>query len=78
MDGVEKVSVNLLTNSMLVDYKDNITDKDIIKVVEDTGFGATVKGNAKVEKSEFKENNELKEMKRRLLVSLFFTIPLFI
>ncbi|SUB74681.1 heavy metal translocating P-type ATPase [Peptoniphilus indolicus] len=77
MDGVEKVSVNLLTNSMLVDYKDNITDKDIIKVVEDTGFGATVKGNAKVEKSELKENNELKEMKRRLLVSLFFTIPLF-
>lgn len=77
IDGVEKVSVNLLTNSMSVDYKDNITDKDIIKVVEDTGFGATVKGNSKVEKSEIRESDELKEIKDRLIISLIFTIPLF-
>ncbi|MDY2987523.1 MAG: heavy metal translocating P-type ATPase, partial [Peptoniphilus sp.] len=77
MDGVEKVSVNLLTNSMSVDYKDNITDKDIIKVVEDTGFGATVKGNSKVEKSEIRGSDELKEIKDRLIISLIFTIPLF-
>lgn len=77
IDGVEKVSVNLLTNSMSVDYKDNITDKDIIKVVEDTGFGATVKGNSKVEKSEIRGSDELKEIKDRLIISLIFTIPLF-
>lgn len=77
IDGVEKVSVNLLTNSMSVDYKDNITDKDIIKVVEDTGFGATVKGNSKLEKSEIRESDELKEIKDRLIISLIFTIPLF-
>ncbi|WP_455258318.1 heavy metal translocating P-type ATPase [Peptoniphilus asaccharolyticus] len=76
IQGVENVSVNLLANSMVVEYTDDITDKDIIKVVEDTGFGATVKGE-NVKKETVKPNDELKEMKNRLITSLFFTIPLF-
>lgn len=76
IQGVENVSVNLLANSMVVEHTDDITDKDIIKVVEDTGFGATVKGE-NVKKETVKPNDELKEMKNRLITSLFFTIPLF-
>lgn len=42
--GVEKVSVNLLTNSMQVEYDQTKINVDgIIKAVEDAGYGAAVK-----------------------------------
>ena len=40
--GVKSVSVSLLTNSMGVDG--TASDTDIIKAVEDAGYGASVKG----------------------------------
>lgn len=41
LDGMEKVSVNLLTNSMQVEYDaEKLNDKDIIKAVERAGYGA--------------------------------------
>jgi Cu+-exporting ATPase len=41
-DGVIEASVNLLTNSMTVKYDESVLrDIDIIKVVEDTGYGAS-------------------------------------
>ena len=43
MDGVEKCSVNLLQESMLVDYDESkVTNEAIIEVVEDGGFEAEV------------------------------------
>lgn len=45
VEGVQKVSVNLLTNSMQVEFEENTADTDIIiKAVEDAGYGAAVKG----------------------------------
>ena len=42
--GVENVSVNLLTNSMQVEFDENKLDTaEIIKAVEDAGYGAAVK-----------------------------------
>ena len=44
VDGVTKVSVNLLTNSMQVEFDEKTTDTGmIIKAVEDAGYGAAVK-----------------------------------
>lgn len=44
VDGVEKVSVNLLTNSMQVEYDESKTDvESIIKTVEKAGYGAVLK-----------------------------------
>lgn len=77
MEGVDKVSVNLLTNSMSVEYQDSVTDADIIHVVEDTGYGASVKGQTKTNIVEDNKVSELDEMKKRLIISLIFTIPLF-
>lgn len=90
LTGVENVSVNLLTNSMQVEFDENKLDTaGIIKAVEDAGYGAAVKdehakSRAKTSgQSGSQENNGLsaveqnvKNMKKRLIVSLIFWIPL--
>lgn len=44
VEGVDKVSVNLLTNSMQVEYDENKTNAEIIiKAVEKAGYGAALK-----------------------------------
>lgn len=76
--GEGNVTVSLLTNSMQVecDYK-KVSDDEIIKAVEDAGYGAAVAGAVKSsEKKESVVDNELKEMKTRLIVSFIFLIPL--
>ena len=90
LTGVENVSVNLLTNSMQVEFDENKLDTaGIIKAVEDAGYSAAVKdehakSGAKTSgQSGSQENNGLsaveqnvKNMKKRLIVSLIFWIPL--
>ena len=90
LTGVENVSVNLLTNSMQVEFDENKLDTAvIIKAVEDAGYGAAVKdehakfGAKTSGQSGSQENNGLsaveqnvKNMKKRLIVSLIFWIPL--
>ena len=45
--GIDSVSVNLLTNSMQVEYKDGaLTENDIISCVEKAGYGASVQSAA--------------------------------
>ena len=44
LNGVDNVSVNLLTNSMQVEFgAEKIYSADIIKAVEAAGYGAVVK-----------------------------------
>ena len=43
LEGVENVSVNLLTNSMQVDFNDRVIQtQGIIEAVEHAGYGAAV------------------------------------
>lgn len=76
--GEGNVTVSLLTNSMQVECDDKkVSDDEIIKAVEDAGYGAAVSGVVKSsEKKESVVDNELKEMKTRLIVSFIFLIPL--
>lgn len=76
--GEGKVSVSLLTNSMTVQYDpDQIRETDIIKAVEDAGYGASIPGEKKAEANQGSAvDHELKEMKIRLIVSFGFLIPL--
>lgn len=91
LDGVSVASVNLLTNSMVADYDENILScDDIIKAVEKAGYGAKVasdneagKGSANKAgdktktKGEADANEEIyADFKRRLIVSFAFLIPL--
>lgn len=91
LDGVSVASVNLLTNSMVADYDENILScDDIIKTVEKAGYGAKVasdneagKGSANKAGDKTKTNGEADanekiyaDFKRRLIVSFAFLIPL--
>ena len=81
VEGVRSVSVNLLSNSMAVEYDNSATgDAAIIKAVEHAGYGASVlvrgaKANVQQETQSTVEN-QMKEMKFRLVVSFTFLIPL--
>lgn len=62
LDGVDNVSVSLLTNSMQVEG--TASDKDIISVVKKAGYGAKVAKddtNDDINEENNKETNILKE-----------------
>lgn len=74
LDGIKNVNVNLLSNNMVVEYDEDIIDnKRIIKAVVDAGYGATTSNNEKQENS---TQNTIKSMKKRLIISICFLIPL--
>jgi len=77
--GVDKASVNLATEIMTVEANDSVTPEAIAKVVDGVGYGARPRGKSVEE--ELEEKNEkkeahLREMKRNLIVSAIFTVPL--
>ena len=83
LEGIGEVSVNLLTNSMQLSYDEAKLDaRDIIRAVEEAGYGASVKdwtpgGRESAETSEEKPmEREVRAMGQRLLWSIVFLIPL--
>jgi len=82
LDGVRSVNVNLLTNSMTVNYDEAVLDhKAIIQAVERAGYQAAVLARERKVAAQGTETVnpleiEIKDMKRRLLVSFIFLIPL--
>ncbi len=80
--GVDQVQVNLLQNSMVVEYEDEATDAAaIIHAVEEAGYGASVKDahepTKKAENDLQKRTaEEAKKMKHRLGWSIVFLIVL--
>lgn len=77
--GVESVSVSLLTNSMGVEG--NASSAEIIRAVEEAGYGAAVKGGAKqnggqTEDAEALNDTETPKLKKRLLLSVIFLVAL--
>ena len=82
ISGVNEVNVNLLTNSMVVDYDEKQTnDEAIIAAVVDGGYGAAVIKEIKIEKPDNKSANkasdELAVMTKRIIFSFLFLIPLY-
>ena len=86
LDGVESCAVSLLTNSMGVEG--DVSDAEIIAAVEQAGYGAEVKGahladgtkdrkeNTSSVEEELLKDRETPVLKRRLIASLCFLIPL--
>ena len=84
VDGVDDVNVNLLGNSMLVDYDGAKTSPDaIIAAVVDAGYGASLpapaggRARAQAAPAGPSMEDELRHMKHRLIASFVFLIPLF-
>ena len=85
VEGVSAVAVNLLANSMVVEYDEKQIGPDTIsKAVADAGYGAfpaasngrsakAAAGKSAVDRAQ----EEMRAMKRRLIVSFAFMIPLF-
>ncbi|MGM9569025.1 MAG: heavy metal translocating P-type ATPase, partial [Phascolarctobacterium sp.] len=82
MEGVEDIAVNLLTNKAQLTYDENKLDTAaIIARIEKLGFGAAVHQATAKAAAPTKQSDtaamELAEMRRRLVLSLAFTAPLF-
>ena len=67
LDGVEKCTVNLLTNSMSV--FGSAKSEDVIKAVKDAGYGASKKGEKQESASDELENKEMPRLIKRLISS---------
>jgi len=78
IDGISSVVVNLLSNSMVVEYDENVLNSDkIIKEVEAIGYGAIeVNDKKKENKKVLGKDEEIKSMKKRLIISIIFLIPI--
>ena len=78
VDSVSDVNVNLMSNSMMVEYSGD--SAAVIAAVSDAGYGAALPESAGTKSAAPTADpmaEELKSMKRRLIVSFVFLIPLF-
>lgn len=76
LDGVSTANVNLMTNSMKVNFDENkINDEEIIRAVEKIGYGASPAGEKTKAKEESVDDRE-KALKNRLISSSIFMLIL--
>lgn len=79
LDGVNTVSVNLLTNSMQIDFDESkLTEEKIADSVTQAGYGMEIptgESEKKEEKEDIVEKN-IENMKKRTIWSFIFLIPL--
>lgn len=76
LDGVSTANVNLMTNSMKVNFDENkINDEEIIRAVEKIGYGASPAGEKTKAKEESVDDRE-RALKNRLISSSIFMLIL--
>lgn len=82
LPGMAKASVNLLTNSMQVEYnEEQLTSQQIREAVINVGYGAALQGATQVAGATEKTSHdlaqeEIKTMAKRVVWSLVFLLPL--
>ncbi len=78
VDGVEAVAVNLMTGRMSVTFDEAKTSPAAIcdAVIAD-GYGAEPAANTDAHRQQEKQDEATRAMKRRLILSLCFLVPLF-
>lgn len=84
LPGIDEAQVNLLTNSMMVEG--SAVDPDIVAAVEAAGYGcvpeaaSSEKGSTETAAARRKNvaEEEMAEMKGRIIWSVVFTLPLFL
>ena len=76
LDGVNNANVNLMTNSMKVNFDENIiNDEEIIKAVEKIGYGASLAGE-KIKNEDAPVDERERALKHRLISSSIFMLIL--
>ena len=84
LDGTKNVSVNLLTNTLKLEYDENkLNDDMIISAVVKSGYGVQTDNSLYDKKKSERKNslsdvrkNEYSKMKKRFLLSVVFLVPL--
>lgn len=76
VEGVNSVSVSLLTNSMTVDFSAPATEEIIVRAVEKGGYGARPAGAEKKEAAKPDEGAVSKKVLRTLIISAILLVPL--
>ena len=76
LSGVKSVNVNLITHAMQVEFEPSLKVQRIIQEVQEAGYGATLMSSNHPE--QFRKQQKLTQslMKRRLIISFIFLIPL--
>ena len=76
VSGVQKVEVNLLGGTMMVEAESDSVVAPIITAVQNSGYGASIPGETKRKEPEKTCENPMKEMKRRIIWSSAFLVIL--
>ncbi|WP_280402654.1 heavy metal translocating P-type ATPase [Nocardia carnea] len=74
LDGVS-ASVNYATEKARVHYPENLTPEDLVAVVEQTGYTATVPQPPAEQRAESEPADPAGALRTRLLISLLLTVP---
>ena len=78
VDGVETVAVNLMTGRMSVTFDEAKTSPAAIcDAVAADGYGAELAANTDAHRQQEKQDEATRAMKRRLILSVCFLVPLF-
>ena len=78
VDGVETVAVNLMTGRMSVTFDEAKTSPAAIcDAVAADGYGAELASNTDAHRQQEKQDEATRAMKRRLILSICFLVPLF-
>jgi len=78
-DGVDKASVNLSTETAIVEYDENkINERDLIDLVNKKGYTASIFNEKDQELLEQEKNKELSKTRHLLYFSIALAIPAFI
>lgn len=77
LKGIDKVEVNLLSNSMKVQYNEATLQKqEIIQAVNQAGYEASIENKKETMSKQQTGTDEIKEMKTRLIFSVILLLPL--
>ena len=77
LDGIKSANVNLISNNMIVEYDEKKLDENkIISAVVNAGYGANKAEDNSDINSKIKNEEIINSMKRRLIISICFWIPL--
>jgi len=77
LDGIKSANVNLISNNMIVEYDEKKLDENkIISAVVNAGYGVNKAEDNSDINSKIKNEEIINSMKRRLIISICFWIPL--
>ena len=77
-DGVESAVVNLLANKAVIEFDSNkLTSRDIINVIEKTGYKAEIEVEPDLDREKKLREKEIKSLKISFIISAILSIPLF-